>query len=336
MLSLELHCVMDLLILGGTHFVGRHMTRTALDRGHTVTLFNRGKTNPELFPDAEHLRGDRDGDMSALEGRAWDAVLDMSGYLPRIVRNSAELIRAEHYTFVSSISVYPDDVPLHADESAEVIQLDDPTTETIEGETYGGLKVLCEEVVKEVKDAALILRPGLVVGPFDYTDRFVYWSHRVDEGGEVLAPEGPGVPIQFIDARDFADFAISSAESRRTGTYNVVSNADHFTMGELLETCKRVSESDATFTWVAEDFLLEQGVRRFSWDLPLWIKEEDRNFLRVSSEKALGQGLEIRPLELTVRDTLGWDKTRPEGEFTRVVSREREKKILEEWRKKKQ
>ncbi len=323
---------MNLLILGGTRFVGRHMTRAALERNHSVTLFNRGNTNPDLFPDAEHLRGDRDGDMSALEGRAWDAVLDTSGYLPRIVRRSAELVDAAHYTFVSSISVYPDDMPPRADESAHVIQLEDPTTEEVEGETYGGLKVLCEEVVKEVfPDSALLLRPGLIVGPFDYTDRFVYWPHRVDEGGEVLAPESPDVPIQFIDARDFAEFTLASIEARLTGTYNVVSNADHFTVGDLLETCKKVSESDARFTWVAEDFLLEQGIRRWSWDLPLWMKEEDRNFLRVSSEKALGQGLEIRPLELTVRDTLGWNKTRPAGEFTRVVSKEREQEILKEW-----
>ena len=328
---------MNLLILGGTRFVGRHMTRAALERNHTVTLFNRSNTNPDLFPDVEHLCGDRDGDMSALEGRSWDAVIDTCGYVPRVVRKSAELIQAEHYTFVSSISVYPDDMPLHADESAEVIQLEDPTTEEVVGETYGGLKVLCEEVVREVfPDAALLLRPGLIVGPFDYTDRFVYWPHRVDEGGEVLAPESPDVPIQFIDARDFADFAIASVEDRLTGTYNVVSPADHFTMGELLETCKKVSESDATFTWVAEDFLLERGIRRWSWDLPLWMKEEDRNFLRVSSQKALSQGLEIRPLELTVRDTLGWDKTRPEGEFTRVVSKEREREILQEWRERQQ
>ena len=328
---------MNLLILGGTRFVGRHMTRAALDKGHTVTLFHRGRTNPDLFSDVEHLHGDRDGDLSALEGRTWDAVLDTCGYVPRIVRKSAELIQAEHYTFVSSISVYPDDMPLHADESAEVIRLEDPTTEEVTGETYGGLKVLCEEVVKEVyPDAALLLRPGLIVGPFDYTDRFPYWPHRVDEGGEVLAPESPDVPIQFIDARDFAEFAVASIEDRLTGTYNVVNSADGFTMGELLETCKKVSESDATFTWVAEDFLLESGIRRFSWDLPLWVRKEDRNFLRVSSEKALSQGLEIRPLELTVRDTLGWDKTRPKGEFTRVISKEREQEILREWHKRQQ
>ncbi len=327
---------MNILILGGTRFVGRHMARAALERGHTLTLFNRGNSNPELFSNTEEvekLRGDRDGDMSALEGRTWDAVIDTSGYVPRIVKRSAELVKAEHYVFVSSISVYPDDLPLHADESAPVRQLDEPTTEEVTGETYGGLKVLCEEVVKEVyPDAALILRPGLVVGPFDYTDRFPYWPHRVDEGGEVLAPEGPDVLIQFIDARDFAEFTIASIEERLTGTYNIVSNGDQFTMGELLETCKRVTRSDASFTWVGGDFLLERGIRRFSWDLPLWVKEEDRNFLRVSSEKALAQGLTISPLELTVRDTLGWDKTRLEGEFTRVVSREREQEILREWR----
>ena len=327
---------MNILILGGTRFVGRHMTRAALERGHTVTLFNRGNSNPELFSNTEEvekLRGDRDGDMSALEGRTWDAVIDTSGYVPRIVKRSAELVKAEHYVFVSSISVYPDDLPLHADESAPVRQLDEPTTEEVTGETYGGLKVLCEEVVKEVfPDAALILRPGIVAGPFDPTDRLAYWPHRVDEGGEVLAPEGPDVPIQFIDARDLAKFAVASTEDKLTGTYNVVSNANHFTLGELLETSKRVSQSDASFTWADEDFLLAQGIDAFSFDLPLWLPKDDRNFSCVSSEKALQQGLTVSPLELTVRDTLGWDKTRPAGKFTRKISREREQEILREWR----
>ena len=323
---------MNLLILGGTRFVGRHMTRVALERGHSVTLFNRGNSNPELFPEAEKLRGDRDGDMSALEGRTWDAVLDTSGYIPRIVERSAELIDAAHYTFISSISVYPDDLPPHADENADVQQLEDPTTEEVTGEAYGGLKVLCEEVVKEVyPEAALILRPGIVVGPFDPTDRFTYWPHRVDEGGEVLAPEGPDVPVQFIDARDLADFTIASIKAQRTGTYNVVSPADQTKMGDLLETSRKVSQNDASFSWVDEKFLLEKGIDPFA-DLPLWIPKKDQNFFRVSSEKALGQGLEIRPLELSVRDTLGWDKTRPEGEFTRKVSKEREQEILREWR----
>ena len=323
---------MNLLILGGTRFVGRHMTRAALECGHSVTLFNRGNSNPELFPEVEKLRGDRDGDMSALEGRTWDAVLDTSGYVPRIVKRSAELIDAAHYTFISSISVYPDDLPPHADENADVQQLEDPTTEEVTGETYGGLKVLCEEVVQEVyPDAALILRPGIVVGPFDPTDRFTYWPHRVDEGGEVLAPEGPDVPIQFIDARDLADFTISSIEAKRTGTYNVVSNGDQFTLGELLETSRKVSQNDASFSWVYEKFLLEKGIDPFA-DLPLWIPKKDQNFFRVSSEKALGQGLEIRSLELSVRDTLGWDKTRPEGEFNRKLSKEKEQEILRGWR----
>ena len=323
---------MNLLILGGTRFVGRHMTRAALERGHSVTLFNRGNSNPDLFPEAEKLRGDRDGDISALEGRTWDAVLDTSGYVPRIVKRSVKLIEAAHYTFISSISVYPDDLPPHADENAAVQQLEDPTTEEVTGEAYGGLKVLCEEVVKEVyPEAALILRPGIVVGPFDPTDRFTYWPHRVNEGGEVLAPEGPDVPIQFIDARDLADFTISSIEAQKTGTYNVVTPADHFTMGELLETSHKVSQSDANFTWVDEKFLLEQGIDPFA-DLPLWIPQKDQNFFRVSSEKALGQGLEIRPLELSVRDTSGWDKTRPEGEFTSKLSKEKEREILRAWR----
>ena len=222
-----------LLVLGGTRFVGRHLVEAALARGHEVTLFNRGN-HPEVFPEVEGLIGDRDGDLGALENRTWDAALDTSGYVPRLVRDSAERLRdaVGHYTFISTVSVYPDTLPPHADEDARVRGLEDPLTEEVTNGTYGGLKVLCEEAVREIYGArSLVIRPGLVVGPYDPTDRFTYWPVRVAEGGEVLAPGVPEAPVQFIDARDLAAWTLGMIEGRETGTYNAVSPADSFFHG---------------------------------------------------------------------------------------------------------
>jgi len=320
---------MNLLVLGGTRFVGRHIVQAARERGHTVTLFNRGKSDPNLFPDVETLIGDRNGDLSALQGRHWDAVIDTSGYVPRVVRASAELLAAaaEHYTFISTISVYADDIAPHADEDAPLRELDDPSVEEVTGETYGGLKVLCERAVREVFPEACIVRPGLVVGPHDPTDRFTYWPHRVAQGGEVLAPGGPDVPVQFIDARDLAAWTVACTEARRGGVYNAVTPADSLTFGELLTTCRQVSGSDARFTWVEEGFLREQGVTPD--DLPLWLPEHSA-FFRLSSERAVDAGLSFRPLEATVRDTLAWDRAREEA-FKGGLSREREGELLSAW-----
>ena len=328
---------MKLLVLGGTRFVGRHLVEAALTRGHEVTLFNRG-SHPEVFPEVETLIGDRDGGLGALDGRRWDAALDTSGYVPRLVRDSAELLKgaAGHYTFVSTVSVYADNLEPHADEDARVRGLEDPHTEEVTNGTYGGLKVLCEEAVRETcGEDGLIVRPGLVVGPHDPTDRFTYWPLRVAEGGEVLAPGEPGAPVQFIDARDLAAWTLSMVEERAAGTYNVVSPADAFSMGELLKTCRAVSGGDATLTWVDETFLLEEGVNPFAFDLPLWLPEGEDTFMRMSGERAVKKGLSIMPLQDTVRDTLAWSRARPEGAERRAgITREREKELLRRWHKK--
>ncbi len=324
---------MKLLIIGGSRFVGRHLAAAAIERGHDLTLFNRGSRS-DLFPEAEQLTSDRNADLSLLKDRRWDVVIDTCGYTPRPVRQSAEVLKdaLERYLFISTISVYADQNTPFQDEDAPLATLQDETTEEVTGETYGGLKVLCEKAVLEVfPERCLILRPGLVVGPHDPTDRFTYWPERVASGGEVLAPESPALPVQFIDARDLAEFALILLEAQQTGTYNVVSNPEQFSMGDVLETSKRASASDARFTWVGGEFLSAQGVQPFT-ELPLWLPGEEQNFARISNERALDAGLSIRPLEETVEDTLQWAKTRPADEPRKAgLTREREAELLKLW-----
>ena len=329
---------MKILILGGTVFLGRHLVDAALARGHEVTLFNRGQHNPELYPQVEKLRGDRDGNLSALEGRRWDAAIDTSGYVPRIVRASAELLAPNvgHYTFVSSLSVYGDTRAPGMDESTPLATMEeDPDSEEVQ-KYYGPLKARCEQTVEEVLPGrALSIRAGLIVGPHDPTDRFTYWPRRVAQGGDVLAPGRPERYVQFIDARDLAEWNIRMVESGGAGIYNASGRHDTTTMGDLLETCKRVAGSDARFVWVEEPFLEEREVGPWM-ELPLWIpeaREEMAGFLRASSDKAIADGLTFRPLAETARDTLAWDRTRPaDTEHRAGMKPESESELLEAWR----
>lgn len=326
---------MKLLIIGGTKFLGRHLTEAALQAGHEITLFNRGKTNADLFPDVEHLRGDRDTaeGLAALAGRRWDAVVDTCGYFPRQVRDSATALAdaVEHYTFISSISVYTEDIPAQADESGSLRTLADETVEEITGETYGGLKVLCEQAAeKAMPNRVLQVRSGLIVGPHDPTDRFTYWPVRVAQGGEVLAPDSPQARMQIIDARDQAEWIIRMAQQRKTGIYNLTGPAHNLTLGEVLETCKQVSGSDASFSWVSEAFLSEKEVAPWS-DLPCWIPEAANNLQKMDIGKALADGLLCRPLADTIRDTLVWHRTRPDEPLKAGISREREAEVLAAW-----
>jgi 2'-hydroxyisoflavone reductase len=324
---------MKLLILGGTIFLGRHIVDAALRHGHTVTLFNRGRHRPDLFPGVERLTGDRDGGLDALGGRTWDAVIDTCGYVPRVARQSAERLRdaVGHYTFISSISVYKDIPGADADEETPVSTLDDPTVETITGETYGPLKALCEKAVQDALGTrAFIVRPGLLVGPHDPSDRFTYWPARVARGGEVLAPEKPEAPIQIIDGRDLADFIIQLIEGHAFGIYNATGPEYELTMGRLLETSKQVSGSDAQFKWASVDFLKQNNVQSWS-DMPVWIPadEEGLGAARVDVSKAIQAGLRFRPLEATVRDTLAWARTRPaDHEWRAGLKPEREQELL--------
>lgn len=327
---------MKLLILGGTRFVGRHIVHAAQERGHDVTLFNRGQTNPDLFDDVEQLHGDRDGDLSALDGRRWDAVVDTSGYVPRIVRASAERLAdaVEHYTFISTLSVYPDLSVQGLDESSPVATIDDPTVEEVTGETYGPLKALCEQVVQDVYgDDGLIIRPGVVVGPHDPTDRFTYWPVRVARGGAVLAPAPPERRVQFIDARDLGAWTVRMAEEGQSGLYNATGPEGGVTMDEMLKTCRRVAQSNARFIWADETFLLEHDVQPWS-DLPLWIAgEEALGFGSVDVGEAVQAGLRFRPLDETARDTLQWARERPaDHEWQAGLNAEREAELLQAWR----
>lgn len=329
---------MKILMLGGTRFLGRHIVEAALAQGHEVTLFNRGNTNPDLFPQVEKLVGDRDGGLDTLAGRRWDVAVDTCGYVPRLVKASAELLAntVEHYTFISSISAYADTTVYGMDESAELHTLADETVEEITGQTYGGLKVLCEKVAeKAMPGRVLHVRSGLIVGPHDPTDRFTYWPVRVAMGGEILAPSRPEMNIQIIDARDQAEWIIRMAEARTAGIYNVTGPDYPLTMGALLDACRQVSENDATLTWVPDDFLLEHDVKPFT-ELPLWIPETYNGMQAIKVQKALDAGLRFRPLDETILDTLTWNTYRT-GDATALklnagMLQDREATLLQAWK----
>jgi 2'-hydroxyisoflavone reductase len=249
---------MRILVLGGTRFLGRAFVDAARARGHTLTLFNRGRTNPELHAGVERLTGDRDGGLAALAGRTWDAVMDPSGFFPRVVDASARALvgRADRYLFVSSISAYAEPLPRGVDEEAPLARLADPTVEDIGGGNYGGLKALCEERVRDAfADQALVVRPGLIVGPHDTTDRFPYWPRRLARGGEVLAPGSPDAPVQVIDARDLAGWMVSLLERGIAGTFNATGPSQPLTLGRCLETIAAAVGGNARLTWVSDTFL---------------------------------------------------------------------------------
>lgn len=331
---------MKLLILGGTIFLGRHIVETALQCGHTVTLFNRGQRNAELFPQLEKLRGDRraENGLDALKGHTWDAVIDTCGYIPREVRASARLLAdaTERYIFISTESVYANFQQAGIDETYATSTLADETVEEVTGETYGPLKVLCErEAEAALPGRALLIRPGLIVGPHDPTDRFTYWPARVARGGEILTPQHAGYAVQFIDVRDLAAWTVSMAEQKQTGVFNA--DGPTLTLGEVLQTSQAQSQSAAQFVRVTEEFLAQNNVAPWS-HMPLWIPESDADsagFARMSIERARAAGLTHRPLADTVRETLAWAATRPADHAWRAgLSAEREAELLKLWREK--
>lgn len=322
-----------ILVLGGTQFLGPEIVRIARARGHTLTLFNRGKTNPQLFPDVEKLHGDRKtGELAALDGRTWDAVIDTSGYVPRTVTESATRLRStRQYVFVSSISVYDTPSPSGVDESAKVGVLEDPATEKVDEKTYGPLKAACERAAEAALPGRVtVIRPGLIVGPDDPSDRFTYWPARLDGGGEVLAPGDPQDPVQFIDARDLASFTVLSIERETFGTYNAVGPGQP--MGVVLSEIARAIRSPASLTWVDADFLAAQKVAPWS-DMPVWVpsKGEEAGLARIDTRKAMAKGLVCRPVSSTARDTLAWWRSLPEERRAKPragLSRDRERDVL--------
>ena len=330
---------MKLLVFGGTLFLGRHVVEAALARGHEVTLFNRGVTYPELFPDLEKLKGDRGGDLSALRGRRWDAVVDPSGYQAPVVRASVELMAdaVDHYSFVSSNGVYVDVGDELVDENWKVATLTDESVYERTESSIWGHKVRCERIVQEVMPGrALVYRAGIIVGPHDRTDRFTYWARRVSQGGKVLAPGYPERPQQIIDVRDLAEWNVRMAESGQGGVYNTEGPDYRLTMGGILDECKAVTGSDAELVWVDGEFLEEQGEQSYD-GMPPWLGDPS-GLIEMNCEKAIKAGLTFRPLADTITDSLEWDAERdldaplPFPLPVRVgPSLEREKELLEAW-----
>lgn len=328
----------SILVLGGTGFLGPHVVSAALARGHAVTLFNRGKTHAELFPGVEKLHGDRDGHLEALAHRTWDAVVDPSGYVPRLVKASAELLAPSvgHYVFISTISVYAKFDTANPDESLPVATLADPTSEDVKAD-YGALKALCEQAAEAAMPGRVAnIRSGLIIGPGDPTGRFTHWPTRLAEGGEVLAPGDGGTPVQYIDGRDLGAWIVRVVEDRTVGTMNALGPASRVTMRGVLDECNRALGNRAQLTWVDAAFLAAQGVEGWS-DMPMWFDNhgESAGFGTLQNAKAVRAGLTFRPIGDTARDTLAWLATLPADERARArssgIKREKEAAVLAAW-----
>ncbi|MGE0554779.1 MAG: NAD-dependent epimerase/dehydratase family protein [Gemmatimonadales bacterium] len=329
---------LDLLILGGTGFIGPHQVEYARSRGHRVTIFNRGKTAPELFPNVETLIGDRDGKLDALRGRKWDAVIDNSGYVPRHVRDSAQLLKDNvgQYLFISTGGVYAafynsqwPEGGVSEDSPRE--KLAEPGSEEV-SKYYGPLKALCEdEVTAAFPRTATILRPGLIVGPGDPTDRFTYWVVRPAQGGEMVAPGTPNDPILYIDARDLGVFCVHLLETKTAGTYNVFGPRGTLTMGELLDEALDATGRKATLKWVDGAVLEEHKVHPyglFPWVWPGGSAAGGSHFQR---ERAFRAGMTFRPVRQTVKDTLEWFRSEPAERQAKLrggLPPEKEREIL--------
>jgi 2'-hydroxyisoflavone reductase len=331
---------MKLLILGGTGFLGPEIVKTAQDHKHQITLFNRGKTHADLFPDVEKLHGDREKDeYDALKGREWDAVIDTSANVPAWVRGSSSALgkSVRQYLFVSTISVYPMESFERPgkDETAPVEKLPEGADEKkLTMELYGALKAKSEQVIRDAYgDHATIIRPGLIVGAGDYSDRFTYWPVRIEKGGEVLAPGSPDAKVQFIDARDLGAWIVKMVEDGHGGTYNATGPRDPLSMAEMLYGIKAITTAGAQFTWIPDDFLGKQSVGPWM-EMPLWIPADPQSigFSQLSIEKAVARGLTFRPLADTARDTLTFAKTRPANWKWRAgLSADKEQAVLKAW-----
>lgn len=332
-----------ILFLGGTGFLGPHTVRYAVGRGHTLTLFNRGKTNPHLFPELEKLRGDRYEDISALEGHKWDAVIDTLTYVPRVVTEAAELLKnvVKQYVVISSVSVFADFSKPNMGEDAPLATVDPEFVKNCKHhrealQHYGAMKALCEKAAEDVMPGRVTnIRPGLIVGPGDPSDRLTYWMVRGERGGEVLAPGSPTDPLQFVDARDLGAFIVHTIERNLTNTYNAASLPNWITLGRFLDTVRDTTKSDARFTWVDPEFLAEQSVQPWS-DMPAWVPStgDYAGFQLVDTRRAHAAGLNNRPPAETIRDTLKWWHEQPAERTQKMragLDAEREKAVLAAW-----
>lgn len=338
---------MKVLIIGGTRFLGKALVAEAMKRGHEITLFNRG-TNKEIFPEVEHLIGDRDSDLSLLKNRKWDVAIDTCGFAPHQIKKAAAVLgdNIEYYTYISSISVYKDWIPHNITEDYLLQSMPKDKLKAVEEgsishyEYYGALKVLCEaEAEKHWPGRVLHIRAGLLVGPFDYTDRLPYWVQRIEQGGKVMVPGHPDRPVQLIDIKDLATWVFNMAEIRKAGTFNLTGPDYELTMAELLNTCKAVTNSDAEFVWADEQFVLEHKIQPWT-EMPLWIpehfpleeeKEPWKGSFRISIEKAVAAGLSFRPLEDTIHDVYRWEMDRQDTVRKAGISRDKEQELLKTW-----
>ncbi|WP_113927658.1 NAD-dependent epimerase/dehydratase family protein [Bacillus sp. P14.5] len=328
---------MRILLLGGTSFLGKHIAQSAISKGHEVTLFNRGKTNPHLFPEAGKLTGDREsGDLKALEKGEWDVVIDTSGYTPGKVEQTAALLkeRIRRYIFISSISVYKDFQKGEAREEDVTGSLENPDTEEVNGETYGPLKALCEEKLEAILPGKVLnIRPGLIVGPDDTTDRFTYWVKRFSKGGEVLVPGCKERKIQWIDVRDLSQWVILMAEDLETGTYNVTGPKQGYGMKEFVEDLALIAPRDTEAVWVNDSFLVEREITPFT-QLPLWIPVNEKypdGFILADYSRSLKKGLVLRHPRETIEDTLSWLQSHGPEELKAGLTEETEASLLKSW-----
>jgi 2'-hydroxyisoflavone reductase len=336
-----------ILILGGTGFTGPFQVRYALSRGHKVTVFNRGKTHPgELPKEAEQLIGDRNGQLDALKGRTWDVAIDIPTSIPVWVRDAAQVLKGnvDRYVFISTISVYSDNSkpgmdetgPLAKYEGADAMKETQATLRASNFALYGPLKALSEaEAEKWFPGKSLIIRPGLIVGPGDESDRFTYWPVRLSRGGEVLTPGNPSDPVQFIDARDLAEWTIRMAEQSTTGIFNATGPKSTLTMADMLDGIKKVTKTAADFTWVDADFLAAQKVSPWS-DMPVWVppRGDETGFSRISIKRALDKGLTFRSVPDTTQATLDWFRKQTADRQAKLragIKPEREAEVLAAW-----
>lgn len=349
-ISFRIFIFMKILIIGGTKFLGRHMVDAALKNNHEVTLFNRGKFSQEEFTNVEQIHGDRNSDLENLGDKTFDAVIDTSGYLPQTVKISAEFLKnkVNQYVFISSGSVYPETPEPDYDETTPTAKLSDEQLKQVAaidpkdelngltlGENYGALKKLCEEEIESVMpNRVLNVRAGMIVGEFDWTDRFAYWVMRIAKGGEVLAPGKPENFAQMIDARDLSEWIIAMIEKTENGIFNATGKPFELDFGKMFETIKTATRSDAKFIWADEKFLKENNIEPWS-EMPFYLPESDesvRNFLTMNVDKALEKGLKFRPLNETISDVLSW-RRKQNFEMKAGISIGREKELLDKFRK---
>jgi len=322
-----------ILTIGGTRFFGRAFVEEAARRGHEVSVFHRGESEPADLPPIEHLHGDRKAGLAALGERSWDAVLDTCGFVPREVRELAETIgdRIGHYTLVSSLSVHPDDLPVGANEDTPTYQPPFPDTEDVTEETYGPLKVACEvEASSRFDGRLLVIRPGYIVGPHDPTDRFTWWVRRAAAGGEMLAAGPPSAPIQGIDARDLGAFVLDRIEARDTSTYGIVGPAEPATTADVVEAARSAAGADTTFVWADQGWVLGLGDAHEMW-FPIWHPHLP-GFHAYDAAKATAAGLRPRPFTETIADTLAWDRERGEPSLAAGLPPDKERELLDAWR----